>query len=95
MSGPKVPRGTRGNGGISDGQKHCYLKTVGIWQIVPTKFGKFKGTVRGKKYGKLSFKFGKLGFGKLSFGKLSLTSQTQGAEQFRCAEKVHRAQTCH
>ena len=38
-------RSTTGNGGISDSQKHCYLKTLGIRQIVPTKFGKFKGTV--------------------------------------------------
>ena len=29
------PRGTGGNGGISDGQKHRHLKTVGNRQIVP------------------------------------------------------------
>ena len=36
---------TRGNGGISDGQKHCCFKTLSIRQIVPTKFGKFEGPI--------------------------------------------------
>ena len=58
--------------GRSDGQKY-YLKTLGIRQIVPTKFGKLKGTICRKKFGKLSFTFDKLGFDKLSSCKLSLT----------------------
>ena len=30
ISDPKGPLGTRGNGGISEGQKHCYLKLLGF-----------------------------------------------------------------
>ena len=63
MSCPKGPRGTRGNGGISDGPKQCYLKTLDIRQVVPTKFGDFKEQFVEKKIGKLSFTFGKLAFG--------------------------------
>ena len=43
-----------------------FLKTLGIRQIVPTKFGKLKETFCRIKFGKLSFTFGKLGFDKLS-----------------------------
>ena len=57
---------------ISDGQKHGLLKTLGILKIVPTKFGKFKGTTC-QKIGKLLFTFDKFGFGQMSFGKLSLS----------------------
>ena len=61
MSCSKGPRGTRGNGGISDGPKQCYLKTLGIRQVVPKNSAISKNNLS-KKIGKLSFTFGKLAF---------------------------------
>ena len=53
----------------------------------PYKFGKFKGTICGKKIGNLSFTFDKL-----SFGKLSLIPQTPHTGA-RCSNKS-RSGTC-
>ena len=63
---------------------------LGIRQYVPTKFGKFKGTIGRKKIGKLSFTFGKLGFGKLS---LTLCFRPSYEKTFRRHISNHPVET--
>ena len=62
-----MPRGTRGTGGISDGKKHCYLKPLGIRQIVLTKFGKFKRTISRKKIRQIVLRVRQIGFRQIVF----------------------------